>query len=63
METNKNQNRRITIRLSIILGLVLGTFLFPMIIIPLMAAAVVIGALYLLFREIIRARIKNKKNL
>jgi hypothetical protein len=56
METKERQIWRTRITISLIIGIVLGTFLFPMIIIPLISAAVVIGALYLLIKMIVDSR-------
>jgi len=46
---------------SIVIGIVIGTMLFPMIIIPLMGISIVVWALCLLIHEIIK-RISQHHN-
>lgn len=38
---------------SVVIGILLGVMLFPMIMIPLMGIAVVIGAIYLIVHDVI----------
>jgi len=41
------------IKTSVLIGILLGIMLFPMIMIPLMGGAVVIGAIYLVIHDLI----------
>jgi hypothetical protein len=41
------------VKTSVLIGILLGVMLFPMIMIPLMGAGVVIGAIYLIVHDVI----------
>jgi hypothetical protein len=47
---------------SIVIGIIIGTMLFPMILIPLMGIGVVIWALYLLIHDVIMPYIHENKH-
>jgi hypothetical protein len=44
---------------SIVIGIIIGTMLFPMILIPLMGIGVVIWAIYLLIHDVIVPRFQH----
>jgi hypothetical protein len=44
---------------SIVIGIIIGTMLFPMILIPLMGIGVVIWAIYLLVHDVIVPRFQH----
>jgi Na+-transporting methylmalonyl-CoA/oxaloacetate decarboxylase gamma subunit len=44
---------RPSLTISILIGILLGTMLFPMIMIPVMGIGVVIAALFLLVRDVV----------
>ena len=45
---------------SIVIGIIIGTMLFPMILIPLMGIGVVIWAIYLLIHDVIMPYIQER---
>ena len=47
---------------SIVIGIIIGTMLFPMILIPLMGIGVVIWAIYLLIHDVIMPYIHERKH-
>ena len=47
------------IKTSILIGILIGTMAFPMIIIPLMGIGVVVGAIYLLIHDVIMPSFKH----
>ena len=47
---------------SIVIGIIIGTMLFPMILIPLMGIGVIIWAIYLLIHDVIMPRIQHRNH-
>jgi hypothetical protein len=47
---------------SIIIGIIIGTMLFPMILIPLMGIGVIIWAMYLLIHDVIMPYLHEHKH-
>ena len=47
---------------SIVIGIIIGTMLFPMILIPLMGIGVVIWAVYLFIHDVIIPRFKHHEH-